>query len=386
MKTVHWFRLLSLRQQLTLLLTVAIGSAVILAGILLQPEPGEKHGPHFHAGMSIKEIAPRLGVTGKALARELKLPLDAPKNRPLRQMNITDEQLSGVTGHLRSHGDAGAKYFFFLALVPAAVVYLTRLGRPEKADSKQRKHWYPRLPYILALILSVAVAGFYYGKSPNPMEGAVKLFKSMVGLYPDPAAKVGAFLFFIVLAVIGNKVICGWACPFGALQELIYSLPLLREKKRRKPPFALTNTIRTGLFVLMLLLLFGIIGGHRGFVLYHYINPFNLFDLHFENIIILLTVIVVLAAAFYTYRPFCRFICPFGLISWLFERISLYRVRIDRDRCTRCGNCIRACPLNAAEGRVEGRRLPEDCFSCARCLNVCPVDAVRYGPSPKRSR
>jgi len=88
----------------------------------------------------------------------------------------------------------------------------------------------------------------------------------------------GRFLFVIALAIVGNKVVCGWACPFGALQELVYSLPVLKRIERRKLPFVVSNSIRAGLFVLMLLLLFGVVGGRRGFVLYHGINPFNLFD------------------------------------------------------------------------------------------------------------
>jgi len=227
-------------------------------------------------------------------------------------------------------------------------------------------------------MLSVIVAGFLLGKSPNPMEGIVKVFKSMEGLYPDPIAKAIACLFFIVLAVIGNKIICGWACPFGALQELIYSVPILRKIKQRKLPFRLTNTIRAGLFATMLLFLFGIIGGHKGTVIYHNLNPFNLFNLDFETVSILLTVILSLLGAFIVYRPFCQLICPFGFISWIIERFSIIRVRIDKDKCTKCGACIKACPLEAAEGLVYIKRLPADCFSCARCLNVCPVDAIQY--------
>ncbi len=211
------------------------------------------------------------------------------------------------------------------------------------------------------------------------MEGVVKVFKVMVGLYPDPMAKVIAFLFFIVLAVIGNKMICGWACPFGALQELVYSIPILKKIKKRKLPFIFTNTIRVCLFIAVLHFLFGIIGGRKGFVIYHYVNPFNLFNLDFEAFSILLTVIIALLVSFVIYRPFCQLICPFGLISWIVERFSILRVRIDKDKCTECGVCIKACPLEAAKGRVYGKRLLADCFSCARCLNVCPTDAIKYG-------
>lgn len=74
---------------------------------------------------------------------------------------------------------------------------------------------------------------------------------------PTSTAKLAAFAFFAVLAVIGNKLICGWACPFGALQELIYHLPILRKLGKRKIPFVASNTLRGTLFIVMLLL-FGI--------------------------------------------------------------------------------------------------------------------------------
>jgi polyferredoxin len=191
-------------------------------------------------------------------------------------------------------------------------------------------------------------------------------------------------MFFAVLAVIGNKLICGWACPFGALQELAFSLPILRKLKRRKVPFAASNTVRCLLFIGVLLVLFGVIGGQKGLVIYHFVNPFNLFNLDIETASVGITIAAGLVLSLGVYRPFCQFICPFGLVSWLLERVSLFRARIDRERCTDCGACARACPLQAAGGRVAGKRLPADCFSCARCLNVCPEDAISYGVAGRK--
>jgi len=211
------------------------------------------------------------------------------------------------------------------------------------------------------------------------MESMVKVFKSFVGLYPSVADKVLAFIFFAVLALVGNKLICGWACPFGALQELAYHLPILRKLKKRRLPFVVSNTIRGVLFVVVLLVLSGIVGGQKGVVIYHYVNPFNLFNLDIETVAVGLTIVVALVVSFGFYRPFCQFVCPFGLVSWLLERASIFRVKIDDSRCTNCGACIRACPLDAAKDRVAGKTFAADCFSCARCLNVCPTDAIQYG-------
>jgi polyferredoxin len=252
------------------------------------------------------------------------------------------------------------------------------LGRPAGADVRKKRHWYPRGPYIAVLAVSLAVCGFVFGKSPNPMEGIVKLFKAMVGLYPSVLDKALLFGLFLVLALVGNKLVCGWACPFGAAQELIYSLPLLKRFKRKKLPFAVTNSIRAAIFVLALLILFGLVGNSRGMVIYHYVNPFNLFNFDFDPITILVMVVVALVLSLGVYRSFCQFVCPFGFVSWIFERLSPARVKIDRERCTKCESCVRACPLEAARGRVYEKKLQADCFSCMRCLNACSFDAICY--------
>ncbi len=370
---------LSPRQKIWLIVSVAAVLLISALGILREPGRPDEAGNQFTISMSIQEIAAKLDVTGKGLARELALSLETPKKKPLSELGISQEQLDHAVEHVLSHRSTGLKYYLFAAIVLFGLVYLTRFGRPDNANISERKLWYPRIPYIICLLATVLVCGFVLGKSPNPMEGTVKVFKSMVGLYPSVIEKLLALIFFVVLAVIGNKLICGWACPFGALQELIYSLPILRKMKQWKTPFWLTNTIRGGLFCVVLLFLFGIVGGRKGFVIYHYLNPFNLFNLDFDHWLILVTVVVSLTLAFLTYRPFCHLICPFGFVSWIAERISLTRVKIDHEKCTDCGLCIKACPTQAAKGRVLDKLFAADCFSCARCLNVCPQDAIRYG-------
>lgn len=370
---------LSKQQTAWLTATLIAVGGIVGIGWAIEGEGEKVSVVSFTTAMSIKDVAPRLDVTGKALARELGLPLDVPKKKPLRQLRVEQDELDRAAAHLLSHRPSRLKYYVFAAIVLWALVFLIRLGRPDGSPVAERKTWYPRSAYVATLLVAVVVCGFLLGKSPNPMEGAVKLFKAMVGLYPSVWAKVGAFAFFIGLAILGNKLMCGWACPFGALQELVYTVPVLKRAKRRKLPFWLSNSIRAMLFVLMLLLLFGVVGGRPGFVLYHQMNPFNLFDYNFETWAIAATIVLSLVLSLLVYRPFCQFICPFGFISWLAERLSVARVRIRRDLCDDCGACTLACPSGSAKHLVEGKVFRADCYSCARCLKVCPNQALRYG-------
>lgn len=333
---------------------------------------------------SIQDIAPKLNITGKSLARELKLPLDVDKTVPVGELGVSEEDLEESVHHLIGHTDSNAKYYIYLALVIWGWIFLVVIGRPAHSELAERRVWFPKTFYTVALFLSVGVAGMFFGKSPNPMEGVVKVFKSMIGLYPDPWIKVAALLLFIGLVIVGNKLICGWACPFGALQELFYKIPLLNRFRKYKLPFVFTNTVRIVLFLVTLSMMFGWLGGRKGMVIYHYVNPFNLFNLDFESVSIICAIVVSLVVGIFFYRPFCSFICPFGLISWFFERLSLFRVRIDHEKCTECMACVKACPSSATKGMVAKKFWQADCFSCSRCLNVCPVDAIKYKSVFKR--
>ena len=116
--------------------------------------------------MTISDIAPKLEVTGKGLARELSLSLDTPKKKPLNKSGISQQQLDHAVTHILSHRSTTLKYYVFAAIVIFGLVYLTRLGRPDNSNISERKLWYPRLPYIMCLIAAVLVCGFVLGKSP----------------------------------------------------------------------------------------------------------------------------------------------------------------------------------------------------------------------------
>ena len=82
MKTQQWFSLLSIRQRAWLFGTVACMLAIIVTGIVLNPPANTENVLNVNIDMSIRDIAPKLNVTGKALARELDLPLDVSRQSP----------------------------------------------------------------------------------------------------------------------------------------------------------------------------------------------------------------------------------------------------------------------------------------------------------------
>lgn len=323
-------------------------------------------------GMSIRQLAHGNDLNGMALTHALGLSLRVDKDTPVGELGISEVKLRDVLLHLKAEAASSfsfLKYWLWPPLLLFALWWLVRGGKGR---------CYPRVVHLATLVLVVAVFGFALGKAPNPMEGLVKVFKAEAGIYSDFGVKLALLGYFSLLAVVGNKLICGWGCPFGALQELFYSLPGLSRLRRRKLPFAWSNGIRTLLFIFFVLVLFGWVGGRRGMVLYHYLNPFNLFGFDLALWTVAASVVVFLLLSLVLYRPFCELVCPFGWWSWLLERFSLFGIRVDRGRCSDCGACDRACPLPAAADRVATAAWPADCFSCGRCLDACRLGALSY--------
>jgi len=206
---------------------------------------------------------------------------------------------------------------------------------------------------------------------PSPMCIITKPFLFIAVGRLIPIGFLSFILALIILTVAGNKLFCGWACPVGALQELFHRIPFPK-RIRFRLAFWITNTIRVLLFVLFVPVFYFL-----GVIIYDYINPFEFLHWRFELWGSIL-VSVILIASLFIFRPFCYAACPLGLITWLFEQLSLVRVNVDRDKCTMCNICIKESPCPTVPAILKGKVIRPDCHPCGRCIELCPEDALRF--------
>ena len=81
--------------------------------------------------------------------------------------------------------------------------------------------------------------------------------------------------------------------------------------------------------------------------------------------------VVVLSVFFY--RPFCKWLCPLGAFYSLCNRIAVYRLTVDTDKCTACGACSRVCKMDVDVFRTPNHA---ECIRCGDCVAACPHQAV----------
>jgi polyferredoxin len=200
-----------------------------------------------------------------------------------------------------------------------------------------------------------------------------------------PATALFFLGLFFLASLLFNKSICGLTCHVGGVQESLYWLARpLRDKLGLKRPPRVPAWLGLVGRVLFLALFAAFLLG-LGYNLLRRVNPFHIFAGHgsWDWVLIALTGVLFLTSLL-VYRPWCNLLCPFGLVSWLAERLSVFGIHIDRGRCIDCGRCVDEAPCNAM-GRIYYRRgLPGDCFLCGRCVEVCPVDAVIVAVKDRR--
>lgn len=206
------------------------------------------------------------------------------------------------------------------------------------------------------------------GMHPSPMCMLEKPFIFIYAGRAVPLFFLGMLASVTILNLIGNKLFCGWVCPMGALQELLHRLPL----PKIKIPFKISNTVRIGFFIIFLIVLFT-----AGISLYEYVNVLEFFHFNWAVVGLIATIIVSIAALF-IFRPFCYFLCPMGLFSWLFEHVAIFRVYKKDIDCGECRKCIEKSSCPAVESIVAGKWSRPDCHACGECIELCPQKKLRF--------
>lgn len=200
--------------------------------------------------------------------------------------------------------------------------------------------------------------------------------------------RIPMYIFGILLlfGLFLGRVICGFLCPFGLLQDLLYKLPLPKIKKNRVTR-ALTwlKYVVLIVFVIYIPLYLGIAEGMPVPAFCKYICPAGtleggiplvlgnsklraLAEVLFSWKVFVLVVICLSMVVLY--RSFCRFLCPLGAIYSLFSKISLMGIKVDEGRCTGCQACVRHCKMDV---KKPGDR---ECIQCGECRDVCHTGAI----------
>lgn len=227
--------------------------------------------------------------------------------------------------------------------------------------------------FAFGVVLILPLGNFARGMSvhPSPICVVTKPFLFMTGGRAVPAVFLSILAFVALFSIIGNKLFCSWVCPIGAIQEIFYRIPLPKRFKF-KVPFWVSNTLRFALYIVFLIIVLT-----AGVSLYDYFNPFEFLFWGFQLAVVLVFA-ATLVAALFVFRAFCYLICPLGLVTWLLEHLSVFRVKVNKEKCTDCNLCIEGSPCPTVHSILENKKSRPDCFACGCCIEVCPEKALGF--------
>jgi ferredoxin len=190
-------------------------------------------------------------------------------------------------------------------------------------------------------IFSLGYFGFYRTGCICPV-GSTQNVMAAVFL-PDVGVSIAVLSFFVMpllFSLFFGRVFCASVCPLGAMQELVAIAPI-----RISP--ALDRTLGLGRYLYLGLAVLGVATG-SGFFICRY-DPFvGLYRLGHSYGMLLAGAVILLLGVFVA-RPYCRFLCPYGVLLGWMSKFSKWHLDIPPSPCVSCRLCENSCPYNAID-------------------------------------
>ncbi len=196
----------------------------------------------------------------------------------------------------------------------------------------------------------------------------------------------------ILFGLFLGRVICGFLCLFGFIQDLLYKIPVPKIKLPKK----IDNFLRFLKYAILLVMVIalplfyrdafgsgipffceffcpaGTLEAGLPLILKNKILRAAIEGLFYWKFIIL---IIILLESMFIYRPFCKYFCPLGAFYSLFNKVSILHITIDKKKCTSCGMCAKVCKMNVS---VTKNPNSAECIRCASCIASCPTNALKF--------
>lgn len=191
---------------------------------------------------------------------------------------------------------------------------------------------------------------------------------------------------FIAMAILAGSVYCGWACPFGFLQDLSARLGRLLGIRKRPMPASLHNTAVYFRYLLTALVLWAasdplltlLSAEPRGAFL-------GLLNSQIAGTAALIAIGITLLLSMVYERFYCRYLCIEGARYGAMSIFRPFSIRRSTATCVNCKKCDRACPMQIQVSKTTHLHSPQ-CINCMNCVSACPAkDALTFGTPLKQA-
>ncbi|MBP6097188.1 MAG: 4Fe-4S binding protein [Methyloversatilis sp.] len=270
-----------------------------------------------------------------------------------------------------------------LALIGAALVLLSVvLAKPQWMAKDARRLVIFRSTFLLFTL--VFIGWYAQGQlSIVQITGAIKTLmagQNLASFLYDPVSLLIIAFTLVSFFIWGRGTFCGWLCPFGALQEFVAMAAHKLRVPQIRLPAKLARLLDRGRYVILL----GLVGSAAfapdlaGSLVE--VEPFKTaitvgFDRTWPYVA--WAVGLLLAGAF-SYKFFCRFVCPLGAAMVLGGKLRRFDWLARRAECGKpCQTCRHRCEYDAIDRSGEIRY--DDCFQCLDCVGI-HADEKRCAP------
>jgi len=235
---------------------------------------------------------------------------------------------------------------------------------------------------------SVCVPGLNCYSCPGAISGCP--LGSLQNSIANPLLKFPFYILGLLLlfGLLLGRVICGFLCPFGLIQELLYKIPIKKIKKSKVTYYiSYLKYFILAIFVVLIPLYYIIVHSEVVPAFCKFICPAGTMEAGIPliltnnelrtitgNLFLLKISILVITIVSVTliYRAFCRFICPLGAIYSLFNKISIFGISVDMIKCTHCNKCVSNCKMDVKKVGDH------ECIACGECKKVCDSGAICF--------
>jgi len=219
------------------------------------------------------------------------------------------------------------------------------------------------------LLIGLVILGFYRG-GPGVISSFQNSYLLAIGVEVNWQAAI-LFLGLIPVTYLFGKVFCGWVCYLGAIQEFVHidKVKIFQSEKAQK----VMKWIRIIATITILIQL-----TFTHIILWNKIGPFkvavNLFSPNITGYILLA---IVLVSSVFIHRPFCKTICPVGLLHGFVSKLPGASVLGINTSCAGCKTCNTSCQINAItrEG-ITSKLDNEECIRCGDCMDDCKISSI----------